>query len=150
MATGRARLPPSHEPSAAAGSAGASPSRMGRRPIESIHRQLRNQRVRVLHGPINVGNQPWVLSRFERKLGVRSELVVNNSTWFGYQADKCLSQSGSRSLGSLIRRFGFAMSAPWRYDVLHYYFGRSFLGWEGRGLPKPLWFLDLKIARKLG
>ena len=48
--------------------------------------------MRVLHGPVNVGNQPWVLSRYERLLGAQSDVVVNYSTWLGYQVDRCLSE----------------------------------------------------------
>ena len=48
--------------------------------------------LRVLHAPVNIGNQPWVLSRHERALGVCSDLVVNYSTWLQYPADRCLGQ----------------------------------------------------------
>src|SRR5687767_1244624 len=103
--------------------------------------------LRVLHGPVNVGNQPWVLSRHERRLGVRSELVVNYSTWFGYPADKCLSPLAKRTLWNTARRFLFGITSPWRYDILHYYFGRSFLCWDDYSAPNRLWFADLKLAK---
>jgi glycosyltransferase involved in cell wall biosynthesis len=106
--------------------------------------------MRVLHGPVNVGNQPWVLSRHERGLGVDSDLVVNYSTWFGYPADRCLSSPGKRTPSQVARRLLFGMSSPFRYDVLHYYFGRSFLCWEDYGGPKWFWFADLKLAKRLG
>ena len=82
--------------------------------------------LRVLHGPCNVGNQPWVLSRAERALGVRSDLVVNYGTWLGYPSDLQLGTCGRKSLKSIVARTAFAATAPFRYDVLHYYFGRSF------------------------
>ena len=106
--------------------------------------------MRVLHGPVNVGNQPWVLSRHERRLGVHSDLVVNYSTWLGYPADRCLSEHGKRTVSNMARRFFFGMSAPFRYDVLHYYFGRSYLCWEDYSGPKWFWFADLKLAKRLG
>ena len=46
--------------------------------------------MRVLHAPVNIGNQPWVLSRQERKLGVKSDLVLNYNTWINYNADRVL------------------------------------------------------------
>ena len=55
--------------------------------------------MRVLHGPVNVGNQPWVLSRYERLLGAQSDVVVNYSTWLGYQVDRCLSEYAEISAG---------------------------------------------------
>jgi glycosyltransferase involved in cell wall biosynthesis len=106
--------------------------------------------LRVLHGPVNVGNQPWVLSRHERQLGVHSDLVVNYSTWFGYPADRCLSPLGQRSVRNTARRLWFGLTSPWRYDVFHYYFGRSFLCWDDYAAPNRLWFADLKLAKRLG
>lgn len=110
--------------------------------------------MRVLHGPVNVGNQPWVLSRAERKLGVDSELVINYDTWLGYGADRILGQPGERSFASMARRVEFGLRAPFRYDVLHFYFGRSYLFFEDRGgwlsQLAPLLAVDLKLARRLG
>ena len=106
--------------------------------------------LRVLHGPVNVGNQPWVLSRHERAYGVHSDLFVNYSTWFGYPNDRCLSEFGKRSLLNVLKRTAFAFSSPFRYDVLHYYFGRSFTCWDDYSGPKRFWFADLKLAKRLG
>jgi hypothetical protein len=106
--------------------------------------------MRVLHGPVNVGNQPWVLSRNERALGLDSDLVVNYDTWLRYPADTCLSQHRERSVSAVARRALFAASAPFRYDVLHYYFGRSYTCWDDWSGPNPLWFADLRMARRLG
>lgn len=106
--------------------------------------------LKVLHGPVNVGNQPWVLSRYERACGLQSDLVVNYNTWFGYQADQVLTHLARRSVLDKLRRLCFAMSAPFRYDVFHYYFGLSFTSWNDYGLRTPLWFQDLKLARRLG
>ena len=105
--------------------------------------------MRVLHGPVNVGNQPWVLSRYERLLGVQSDLVVNYSTWLGYQVDRCLSAYAQKSPQALRSRLWFGLSAPFRYQVLHYYFGRSFLCWDDYSPPTPWWFSDLKLAKIL-
>jgi hypothetical protein len=106
--------------------------------------------LRVLHGPVNVGNQPWVLSRHERALGADSSLVVSYGTWLEYGADRTLGAYGERSLGSRVRRLAFGLRAPFRFDVLHYYFGRTFLTWEDHAGSHPLWLADLKLARRLG
>ena len=50
--------------------------------------------MRVLHGPVNVGNQPWVLSRAERALGINSDVVVSYGTWLEYPADRVLTAWG--------------------------------------------------------
>ncbi|MCC6534012.1 MAG: hypothetical protein IT531_15795 [Burkholderiales bacterium] len=106
--------------------------------------------LKVVHGPVNVGNQPWVLSRHERALGVRSDLVVNYDTWLGYSSDRCLSALADRSRRSIMRRAWFGLTAPFRYDVLHYYFGLSFLAWNDFGERDWYWYRDMQLARKLG
>ena len=78
--------------------------------------------MRVLHAPINVGNQPWVLSRYERRLGVESELHVNYATGFGYHADKVISRNGGKSAADLRERLSAGLKSPWEFDVFHYYF----------------------------
>jgi glycosyltransferase involved in cell wall biosynthesis len=106
--------------------------------------------LRVLHGPVNVGNQPWVLSRHERTLGVDSDLVVNFNTWLDYRVDRCLGEVGIRTPRTVLRRLSFGLSAPFRYDVIHCYFGLSFLSWHDFGSPNRIWFADVKLARVLG
>jgi hypothetical protein len=106
--------------------------------------------VRVLHAPVNVGNQPWALSRAERALGCRSELTVNYDTRFGYRHDRCLSPLGRGSWRDRAVRLAYGLSAPLRFDVLHYYFGRSLLCWDDYGPRNRLWFKDLRLARQLG
>jgi len=106
--------------------------------------------VRVLHGPVNVGNQPYVLSRYERALGADSSLVVNYGTRFEYPADRVLASAGDSRSRRAARRLRFALTVPFRYDVLHYYFGRSFLTWDDAGGPNRLWHRDLKLAKALG
>ncbi|MCO5090666.1 hypothetical protein [Bosea sp. (in: a-proteobacteria)] len=113
--------------------------------------------LRILHGPVNVGNQPWSLSRAERKLGLRSDVVINYNTWLGYPADRTLSEYGVKSVRNRLRRGGFALGIPASYDVVHYYFGRSFLLWEDWGgtFGKSRWddrkaLLDVRLARAFG
>jgi hypothetical protein len=106
--------------------------------------------MKVLHTPVNVGNQPWTLSRAERALGVRSDLIVSYSTWLGYPADKVLGRPGGHSLREYWRRGLAGLTAPLRYDVLHYYFGQSLIYRDGVG-PDARWpFFDVRLARRLG
>ena len=106
--------------------------------------------MRVLHAPCNVGNQPWTLSRAERGLGLKSDLICNYSTWLGYPADRVLGSVGGRDRKELRQRRLYGYSAPFRYDVLHYYFGRSLLYWDDLPDLNTNPFADLKIARRLG
>jgi glycosyltransferase involved in cell wall biosynthesis len=99
---------------------------------------------------VNVGNQPYVLSRYERRLGADSSLVVNYDTWLRYRADRSLAPAPGRSAATTLRRLAFGLTAPLRFDVLHYYFGRSFLCWDDYGDANWLWYRDLHLARRLG
>jgi hypothetical protein len=106
--------------------------------------------MRVLHAPVNVGNQPWSLSRAERELGVASDLVVHHSTWPGYPADRALGRPSGVAAVQRARRLIWGVTAPFRYDVLHYYFGRSLLSWKDHGPDSGLPLLDLRLAKRLG
>jgi hypothetical protein len=106
--------------------------------------------MRVLHAPCNVGNQPWTLSRAERALGLKSDLICNYSTWLEYPADRVLGSVGGKDKAELRRRRWYGYTAPLRYDVLHYYFGRSLLYWDDLPDLNKNPYADLKIARKLG
>jgi hypothetical protein len=106
--------------------------------------------MRVLHGPVNVGNQPYVLSRYERELGARSSLVVSWNTWLDYPADRVLGTYGDTSRISRLRRTAFGLAAPFRYDVLHFYFGKSFLSPDDLTDTHSRWYADIALAKRLG
>ena len=87
--------------------------------------------MRVLHAPANVGNQPWVLSRAERALGVNSDLIVNYSTWLDYPADRVLGDVCVGGRRDRLRRARYGFGVPFRHDVLHHYFGPTLLHMNG-------------------
>lgn len=114
--------------------------------------------MKVLHGPVNVGNQPWVLSRAERRLGVSSDVTTRSHTWLKYPADRVLAREGAGSAETAVRSVAYGLGRQWRYDVLHFYFGQTFLA---PGFPlsanatlnelfSRLTTLDLHAARLLG
>ena len=114
--------------------------------------------MKILHGPVNVGNQPWVLSRAERRLGASSDLVTRSETWLKYPADLVLSAEGARPTEIALRSLAYGLRKQWSYDVLHFYFGQTFLS-PGFPLSKnamlndvlnPLTSIDLHLARRLG
>ncbi|WP_421790285.1 glycosyltransferase [Hyphobacterium sp.] len=107
--------------------------------------------LRVLHGPVNIGNQPWAMSRAERKLGLKSDLAITYNTWINYPNDICLSEEyGDKSEETLRRRQDFLDDLPHDYDVFHYYFGRTFSCWDDYGPRDESWFTDLDRVRFLG
>jgi len=106
--------------------------------------------MRVLHAPCNFGNQSWVLSRAERKLGLKSEVVVNYLNAFDQPADRVLGTVGGKSADHLTARKTALSSAPYDFDVYHYYFGRSLASWDDIDELASESFSDLKRARELG
>jgi glycosyltransferase involved in cell wall biosynthesis len=114
--------------------------------------------MKILHGPVNVGNQPWALSRAERRLGIASDLVVRSGTWLNYPADRTLSRDGASLSEIAVRSVLFGLGVPWKYDVLHFYFGQTFLSPGRSFFKKPLFeriydhfsTIDLRVAKLLG
>jgi hypothetical protein len=106
--------------------------------------------MRVLHAPVNIGNQPWILSRYERLLGVESDLVLNYNTWINYKSDRVLGTYANANIKEVLKRAPFGFLAPFKYDVLHCYFGRSLLFWDDLGSWNRFPYADMKIAKALG
>ena len=118
----------------------------------------RHGQMRVLHGPVNVGNQPWALSRAERRLGASSDLTTRSQTWLKYPADLVLAAEGAGPAETAIRSVAYGLGGQWRYDVLHFYFGQTFVSPGFQLTQNPalndifsrLTTLDLRVARFLG
>ena len=110
----------------------------------------RRSRLRVLHGPVNVGNQAATLAAAERRQGADSRLMTCYPTWLQYPSDRCLLPSGRGSLLDRLQAFAAAAAAPVRHDVLHCYFGRSWLSELSRLGDRRIAFADLHAARALG
>jgi hypothetical protein len=105
--------------------------------------------MRVLHGPFNIGNQPWIVSRAERALGLDSEVVTLSASDLGYAADRIIATSRSKSIASRMRTALDRATVTLPFDVLHFYFGASFFAKQS----DPDWrfnFFDLKVARARG
>lgn len=123
-----------------------------------LPRLLQGRAMKIVHGPFNIGNQPWALSRAERRLGAQSDLVVRSSTWFRYPADRILFDESTGAATKTFRSVRFGISSAVRYDVLHSYFGMTFLypGYPSavgtfRGdLLNWLATIDLRLAKRLG
>ncbi len=106
--------------------------------------------MRVLHAPCNFANQSWTVSRAERKLGLKSELLVNYSSVFDYPADRVLGTAGGSAADYLAARRIALAAAPYDYDAYHYYFGRSLASWDDIDEFASEAFDDLKKVRGLG
>ncbi|HMM88281.1 MAG TPA: hypothetical protein PKA25_03805 [Bradyrhizobium sp.] len=91
-------------------------------------------------------------------MGASSDLTVRSDTWLKYPADLVLSRHGTGFVKTALRSVIYGLSRQWRYDVLHFYFGQTFLS-PGRpfskdaaidGMFNQLSTMDLRLARFLG
>lgn len=111
------------------------------------------KRLRILHAPVIVINQQWVISRAQRKLGYRSDFMVFNADGRELRSRDCdinlhfdrndISFHPKRilkTLGFLTRFSIFFISALFKYDVFHFH-SESFFHSRSS--------LDLKLLRLL-
>ena len=106
--------------------------------------------MRILHAPANIGNQPWVLSRYERQLGVASDLLSTYRTSFAYAADRVLTRVEDPWEAQLRARLLAGLQAPLDYDAFHFYFGQTMLGGWNEDNGSDYRYLDLELAHHLG
>ncbi len=111
---------------------------------------MKLKKKKIVHAPVNIGNQPYALACSEKKLGLNSQVIVNYNTWVNYPVDEVLRIE--KKLGSLqdkLRRVFKSLYYVFSANVLHYYFGRSFFCWDDLGTRNKFWYSDLKLAKFL-
>lgn len=108
------------------------------------------KKLKIVHAPVNIGNQPAALSNAEKLLQCKSKVVVNYNTWLKYPNDIEISPYNKKNLKNIFKRIIYALFFCFSSDVLHYYFGRSLMCWDDFGSENKLWYSDLKLAKKLG
>lgn len=107
--------------------------------------------LRVLHTPFNIGNQPWVLSRHERRLGCDSELLVHYvPPVLRYPTDRSLDITGGRGAHEVTTKLRASLTEPLAHDVLHYYFGKTLMSWDDFPSDSPIALADVNVAKALG
>ncbi len=80
---------------------------------------------RILHAPTDVAGNAFQLSRAERELGLRSDVVVIATGRWGYEVDVNLDVDGHGTLRQLASRVAFLRRAMREYDIIHFNFGQS-------------------------
>ncbi|MZP29503.1 hypothetical protein GTO91_07260 [Heliobacterium undosum] len=111
------------------------------------------KKLKVLHGPINIGNHAWSLGQMERKVApglVESRVVDFFPTIYAQEVDESYSFGTSPASG-IHRRLAmavYASKALHRFDLFHFYFGKTFFPPTTRNT--PLDYLDLPLLNRLG
>jgi len=102
-------------------------------------------RPRILHVPTNVGNNPWAISRAERKLGFESDVVLYKDHIFFDNFDENL-KLNYFSIPGEIKKINFFRKAIKKYDIFHFNWGLSMLDYPYIGLD----YLDFALLKKAG
>ena len=103
-------------------------------------------KVKVLHGPHDVGGNAYYLAKGERGYGFDSRNLVYSKQWFGYPADYDLKIKQDANPVRYLKWWLKMIQVALTYDVLHFNFGGSFLSYY----PRRWVFADLPLWRSLG
>lgn len=102
--------------------------------------------MKILHAPVNIANQGWLLSRGQRLIGHDADVHAGPTGALQYAADRRVSfNEGPRSarVTAALRYMAEMVEAD--YDVFHFYYHASLLP-KSYGIP-PL--VDVEILRGL-
>lgn len=99
------------------------------------------KKKRILHCPVDVGGQAWMVSRAERQLGHQSDHMVFSSSYINYPADYNLNFNQKSFFKNFLKAVIFLFRAVKKYDIFHFYYAKSILPFY---LDLPI----LKILRK--
>jgi len=99
-----------------------------------------------LHLPCNYGNAPWILSRAERKLDIKSDLIVFSHHPFYKNYDRNLAFEYYLNIPDMIKKVVFLKWALKNYDIFHFNTGATILDHFIWGLN----YFDLPLIKKAG
>ena len=119
---------------------------------------MRSEPFRILHCPMNVGNNPYSLAQAERALGWDSHALVYERHYMRFPIDEVILTPGDNRLMRELKRWRLLWRALRRFDLIHFNFGQAILPMQGgdrRGkYPGPAyrvydWYVRLVYARDL-
>lgn len=91
--------------------------------------------VKVLHLPTPTGGNSWGLSRAERELGLKSDVLIEESFYFDYPADinlnlhlkNRLSSTALKKIYRYYRKFKAFLDVRNKYNIFHFNAGKTLL-----------------------
>jgi len=83
--------------------------------------------ARILHAPWNIAGNPYGLSRAERELGFKSDVMTFGSHVFGYEEDINLGVDTFDTWEVRRKKLRFLLWALPRYDVFHFNFSQTIM-----------------------
>lgn len=101
---------------------------------------MKIRKMRILHAPYNIAAQSSVLSRAQRKLGAKSDVLVWNQNMFNYECDFNLNLNKKREITKIFLKILTFFRVVFKYNIFHFSYGESLWPYN----------LDLPIYRLLG
>ena len=98
------------------------------------------KQYRVLHAPINIAGQASMISKGQRELGIKSDVLCHNSNVLNYPCDFVLNLNEKKLSVHLYKRMKIFFYCLKNYDIFHFHFGMTLL-------PKHM---DLYLLKMLG
>lgn len=104
----------------------------------------KNKPIRILHCPLNTGNIPWIMSRAERNLGLKSDLIVlKEHPLYIDNFDQNL-EIDLPTIPNEIKRIKLLKWALNNYDIFYFNFGSTIIDHPFPGF----FYLDLPILKR--
>lgn len=96
--------------------------------------------MKILHAPVNIAGQATEISRAQRKIGHKSDVMVFNQNKFSYECDFDLKLNQKKRFTRYFTQIKNYIFCLRNYDVFHFHYGLSLLPFN----------LDLLLYRLLG
>src|SRR3990167_8876566 len=95
--------------------------------MPDLNQKKTQKTLRILHSPVNSAGQAYLISRAQRKLGFKSDVIVFYQNFLDYENDKSLEIDKKPVFyRELIMLWNF-LQCLLRYDIFHFHCGLSLL-----------------------
>lgn len=85
------------------------------------------KKFRILHAPVNSAGWTTAVSRAQRKLGYKSDVLIFYQNYINYECDIILNLDQKPLVMRPILRLVYFIKCFFAYDVFHFHFGQSLL-----------------------
>lgn len=92
-----------------------------------IFRINRIKKMRILHAPVNCAGQAYILSRAQRRLGYKSDVLIFNQNYLDYKCDINLELANKKRINRYVVYIRNLIYCLRNYDVFHFHCGLSLL-----------------------
>lgn len=95
--------------------------------MPDLNKKTLKKTLRILHAPVNSAGQAYLISRAQRKLGFKSDVIVFYQNFLDYENDKNLEIDKKPIFYRELIMFWNFLQCLFSYDVFHFHCGLSLL-----------------------